>query len=451
MTVPEAQVVSDEAAARDEADVDAAPSLKQSSQRWWLLVLLFTAMLIAYAHRGAFSIAAPFMSEDLHLSTASIGILLSAFSWIYSFMQMPAGWLVDRFGVRRSYSLGFIFWSFTSALTGLATGFASLVGLRVALGAGQAVSFPASSRAVANWFQQRERGMVTGVYLTGVRFGAALINAAGGYFLARYSWKLFFLVTGLVPLIWLLPWRLFLGKWEAAPVSAAAMQRGAGNASFLESLLLLRNRSVFGIFLGFFAYDYVWFVFIYWLPGYLKIERQFTPHELAIYSSVPYLPMAAIIILSGLLSDWLVRRGKNEKRVRKTLILIGLAIASLIVPAGMVADNMTSVWLLTISLSGLGIAAPNTWTLTQAVCEKRIVGTVSGIQNFGGNLGGILAPALTGFIAHFTKSFALAFVLAGVVLVVGMLAYWFLISDKVDLNGLLSKRPVEELGATNVT
>ena len=448
MAVPEAQVVPDEAAAPDSAHVDDAPSLKESSQRWWLLVLLFTAMLIAYAHRGAFSIAEPFISEDLHLSPATMGILLSAFSWIYSFMQVPAGWFVDRFGVRRSYSLGFIFWSLTSALTGLATSVVALAGLRVALGAGQAISFPASSRAVANWFQQRERGMVTGVYLTGVRFGAALINAFGAYFLARYSWKLFFMVTGLVPLMWLLPWRLFLGKWERAP--AGAQREAGGNTSFLKSLLLLRNRSVFGIFLGFFAYDYVWFVFIYWLPGYLRMERHFTPIELAFYSSIPYLPMAAIIVLSGMFSDWLVRRGKDERRVRKTLILTGLAIGCLIVPAGIVEDKITAVWLLTISLGGLGIAAPNTWTLTQAVCEKKIVGTVSGIQNFGGNIGGIMAPALTGFIAHFTHSFALAFVLAGAVLVIGMLAYEFLISE-VDVNELLPGPAAEDLGATNVT
>ena len=447
MTVPNAQVLSDDAAAHVDAQVNDAPSLKDSPQRWWLLVLLFTAMLIGYAHRGAFSIAAPFMSEDLHLSTATIGILLSAFSWIYSFMQIPAGWLVDRFGVKRSYSFGFIFWSLTSAVTGLATSVGALIGLRVALGAGQAIAFPASSRAVANWFQQRERGMVTGVYLTGVRFGAALINAAGGYFLARYSWKLFFIVTGLVPLVWLLPWRLFLRKWENAPVAVA--DRKADNTSFLGSFLLLRNRSVFGIFLGFFAYDYVWFVFIYWLPGYLRMERHFTPTEMAVYSSIPYLPMAAIIVLSGMLSDWLVRRGNDEQRVRKTLILTGLAIGLLIVPAGMVEDKITAVWLLTISLSGLGIAAPNTWTLTQAVCEKKIVGTVSGIQNFGGNLGGILAPALTGFIAAVTHSFALAFALAGVVLVIGMLAYRFLISE-VDLNELLPGPPVAEVGATNV-
>jgi ACS family glucarate transporter-like MFS transporter len=430
MTTPRTSIVI------EPAHQEAEPSLQHSPQRWWLLLLLFTAMLISYAHRGALSVAvaSSTMSEDLHLSEAGIGILLSAFFWIYSFMQMPSGWLVDRFGVRRAYSLGFIFWSLTSALTGLASGFASLVGLRVALGAGQAISFPATSRAVADGFQQRERGTVTGIYLTGVRFGTALINLVGAYFLARYDWKLFFVVTGLVPLIWLLPWSKFLGKWEAAPVTTAGAKSVAtGRVSFIDSLALLKHRTVLGIFLGFFAYDYAWFVFITWLPRYLKKERGFTDGEMGVFSAVPFLVMSVIIVLSGMLSDWLVRRGHEERRVRKIFIITGLAIGCMIVPAGMVADRMTAVWLLTISLCGLGITSPNTWTLTQAVCEKKIVGTVSGIQNFGGNLGGIIAPALTGFIAHATKSFALALAIVGAVLVVGMIAYWFLISDKVDL------------------
>lgn len=97
------------------------------------------------------------------------------------------------------------------------------------------------------------------------------------------------------------------------------------------------------------------------------------------------------------------------------------------VPAGLVEDKMTAVWLLTISLSGLGLCSPNTWTLTQAVCPKNLVGTVSGIQNFGGNLGGFIAPALTGYIAHRTNSFSLALSITGALLVVGIFSYAFLI------------------------
>jgi MFS family permease len=410
-------------------------SLSESSQRWWLLVLLFVAMLISYAHRSALSVAvgarSSSMSADLQLSEAGIGLLLSGFFWIYSFMQLPAGWLVDRFGVRRAYSLGFLFWSLTSALTGFVNSFSTLLGIRIALGAGQAISFPASSRAVANWYPHRERGTVTAVYLTGVRLGTALISLMGAFFLARYSWKTFFIVIGLLPLIWLLPWWLFLNRWE--PNTASRANVDGKQISFWSSLALLKRRSVFGIFLGFFAYDYAWFVFITWLPRYLTKERGFTDSEMAIYSAAPFLIMSVIIIASGLLSDWLVRSGREERLVRKTFIIIGLAVGCLIVPAGIVADKMTAVWLLTVSLCGLGICSPNTWTLTQAVCHKKIVGSVSGIQNFGGNIGGILAPALTGFIVHTTNSFALALALVGVVLVMGMLAYWFLIYDKVGI------------------
>jgi ACS family glucarate transporter-like MFS transporter len=419
--------------------LDAEPqpvrSLRDSSQRWWLLALLCFAMMISYMHRGAFSVAAPFLSKDLQLSKARIGIILSAFFWIYAFMQVPAGWVVDRFGVKRAYSIAFVFWSIAAASMAFARGAISLIGLRAAMGTGQAITFPGTARAIANSFPEKERGTATGIYLTGVRLGQAFISWFGAYFLARYSWKWFFLVIGLIPLVWLLPWNSFLNRWESSSAASAGQPKKAEEKSFWKSLLLLKDRSVFGIFLGFFAYDYVWFVFITWLPGYLVLERNFTPQEMGVYSAVPYLPMSVIIVLSGLLSDWLVKRGGDEKRVRKIFIVLGLAIGCLIVPAGFVHDKMTAVWLLTISLCGLGICSPNTWTLTQAVCEKKVVGTVSGIQNFGGNVGGILAPALTGFIAHATDSFALAFSLCGVILLVGIYAYWFLIRDNTDLTG----------------
>jgi MFS transporter, ACS family, D-galactonate transporter len=411
---------------------ESRPELKDTPRRWWLMLLLVSAMLVCYAHRGALSVAAPFMIEDLGLSKAVMGVLLSAFFWMYAFMQMPMGWLVDRFGVRRAYALGYIFWSVASILTGLAKNLTMLISLRISLGIGQAVAFPASARAVANWFQEKERGTVTGLYLAGVRYGTALINVTGGWFLSKYDWRLFFLLIGTVPLIWLLPWNWFLGKWEAkqAPPAVATEPSSRQESSFIESILLLKQRDVFGIFLGFFAYDYAWFVYLSWLPGYLRLERNFTTSEMAVYSAVPYVAMSVIILLSGVLSDWLVRQGYGEIKVRKIFIVIGLAIGCLIIPAGMVEDKITAVWLLTISLCGIGIASPNTWTLTQAVCEKKIVGTVSGIQNFGGNLGGIIAPALTGYIAHTTGSFALALGLTGVVLIVGIIAYLTLITGK---------------------
>ena len=407
------------------------PALKDSPQRWGLMTLLVLAMVACYAHRNALSIAVPSLKKEMNLSTAQLGIMLSAFSWCYAFLQMPSGWLVDRYGVRKVYGFGYLLWSLATSITGFAKNFVMLIVFRVATGAFQAVAFPATSRAVADWFQDRERGTVTGLYLTGVRIGTALISWFGGWFLAKYDVRLFFLVTGLIPLVWLLPWATFLRKWEAPPTVTAQQK----SISLLESLKWLRHRSVLGIFLGFFAYDYAWFVYINWLPGYLALERKFTPQEMGIYSAMPYLAMSVIIMASGTSSDWLIRRGWNEIKVRKGFIMVGLAIGCLIVPAGFVEDKMTAVWLLTIALCGIGIASPNTWTLTQAVCEKRVVGTVSGIQNWGGNVGGILAPAVTGLIAQYS-SFAVALCVVGGVLIAGILAYWFLVDEKFEVDAM---------------
>ncbi|MEW5979515.1 MAG: MFS transporter [Acidobacteriota bacterium] len=410
--------------------------LRNSPQRWWVMVLLVVAMICCYGQRNALSVATPFMMQELGLSRSVMGLLLSAFFWSYSFMQVPAGWLVDRSGVKRAYAMAFGAWSVITALTGFAKEFLNLILARILLGIGQAAAFPASARAVANWFRDQERGTVTATYLTGVRLGQAIVVAMGSWLLAAHGVRVFFLVIGLVPLVWLLPWMWFLGRWEGiegADRPQASTSKGTPGASFLSSLRLLKHRSVLGIFLGFFAYDYAWFVYVTWLPGYLVLERRFSPLEMSVYSSVPFVAMSVIIMLSGLVSDWLIRKGCQEVRTRRAFIAAGLGVGCLIVPAGLVEDKMTAVWLLSTALCGLGISSPNTWTLTQAVCAKPIVGTVSGIQNFGGNLGGILAPALTGFIAQASHSFALALTLTGAIQVGGILAYWLLVSSPVQM------------------
>jgi len=401
----------------------------RSAGRWSLVALLVSGMTFCYAQRGTLSVAAPFMIRDLAINTETMGLMLSAFSWCYCFMQVPSGWVVDRFGVRRAYAAGFALWSIACALTGAFRNIAAIMFFRITMGVGQSVAFPASARTVANWFPDTERGLVNSSYLIGVRLGQALINAAGVGLIALYGWRMFFVVSGLAPLLWIAPWMMVLRRRETR--GAGAAPAASNRFTFASSFGLLRHPTVLGTFLGFFAFDYVWFVFVYWLPGYLRLERQFTPAQMAFHASVPFLVMSIAIVLSGIATDRLIAAGFREVRVRKTFIAIGFAIALAIVPAGLVHDNNTSVWLLMLALCGLGIASPNTWSITQACCTKRLVGTVSGIQNFGGNVGGIIAPWLTGAIAHRTGSFAPAFVLCGFILVAGALAYWLLMKEKV--------------------
>jgi MFS family permease len=405
---------------------------RAATGRWGLVALLLSGMTFCYAQRGTLSVAAPFMIRDLAINTETMGLMLSAFSWCYCFMQVPSGWIVDRFGVGRAYACGFALWSIACSLTGAFRNIAAIMFFRVVMGVGQSVAFPASARTVANWFPDKERGLVNSSYLIGVRLGQALVNAAGVGLIAAYGWRAFFVISGLAPLLWIVPWTLTLKRWEG-PRTGAAARTASTRFTFAASFGLLKHPSVLGTFLGFFAYDYVWFVFVYWLPGYLRLERQFTPAQMAFHASVPFLVMSVVIVLSGIVTDRLIAAGHGELRVRKTFIAIGLAVALAIVPAGLVRDNGTSVWLLLMSLCGLGLAAPNTWSITQACCTKRLVGTVSGIQNFGGNVAGIIAPWLTGAIAHRTGSFAAAFVVCGFMLVGGALAYWLLMNEKVGL------------------
>ena len=281
------------------------------------MLLLVTGMIFCYAQRGSLSVAAPSMMQELNLSQTMMGILLSAFFVTYAFMQMPAGWLVDRFGVKSGYALGYVVWSVGATLTGFARSVPAFFGARMLLGIGQAVAFPASARAVANWFQQQERGTVVASYLTGVRLGQALINGVGLILLGLLGYKLFFLVIGVVPLVWLLPWFAFLGRWEKgenAPPAGEVRKAAVPGVSFMEGLALFRQRSVIGIFLGFFAFDYAWFVFVNWLPSYLVLERKFSKGEAAIYGSLPFIVMSVVIVFSGLASDWLVRRGRFGDR-----------------------------------------------------------------------------------------------------------------------------------------
>jgi len=169
-------------------------------------------------------------------------------------MQVPSGWIVDRFGVGRAYASGFALWSIACALTGAFRNIALIMFFRITMGIGQSVAFPASARTVANWFSDRERGVVNSSYLIGVRVGQALVNAVGVGLIALYGWRLFFIVSGIVPLLWIVPWILVLRRWEHPPTAGDAVRRSS-RMTFASSFGLLRHRTVLGTFLGFFAFD----------------------------------------------------------------------------------------------------------------------------------------------------------------------------------------------------
>src|SRR5262249_33898262 len=206
---------------------------------------------------GALSVAAPFIMNELNFGPAIMGVLLSAFFWSYSLAQVPAGWVVDRFGLGRAYAAAFFLWTTATALTGLASSVPLLLAVRILTGFGQGVPFPASARAVADWFPEGERGGATGAYLSGNRLGQAALAAVGAVVTAVWGWRVLFVLAGAAGLIWLAAWLATIRFWDAAPPAPNGVPAARHSLPLREAWPLLRNRRMAGVFLGYFAYDYV--------------------------------------------------------------------------------------------------------------------------------------------------------------------------------------------------
>jgi MFS family permease len=285
-------------------------------------------MIFSYAQQGA--LCQWHMIRELGLSPAIMGLLLSSGVLVYA----DARWLVDR-TVRKSYAIGYAFWSVMSVHRP-GYGVVSLIVARVLLGAGQSVAFPASARAVANWFPDRERGTVTGAYLMGVRLGQALIVYLAGRLLVTWGWKFFFVMTGVVPLLWLIPWNAFLKKWEhrGIPVATAVTAKAA-SPSFAKSFTSFEIAPSSGS--SWDSLPTTIYCPLTWLPGYLVLGRGSSQGDgfLQLCSLCRHVGDDHAGGIGQRLDD---SAGWRETVVRKAIVA-GMAIACLIVPAGMVEDK----------------------------------------------------------------------------------------------------------------
>jgi MFS transporter, ACS family, D-galactonate transporter len=178
------------------------------SRRWFVVPLLFAAMLVNYIDRGNLSIVAVPLMREFGISPAAMGTLLSAFFWTYASLQMPAGYLVDRFGLKWTYAIAFFSWSMASAGIGLAGSVRQIFIMRVLLGVGESVSQPASLSFIRQNFREHEQGLPTAIHVSGMTLGPAVGALLGGVMLQRFGWRALFVATGVGALIWLIPWLL---------------------------------------------------------------------------------------------------------------------------------------------------------------------------------------------------------------------------------------------------
>jgi len=412
------------APALSEAAQSAPPAIIVTNARRWTIVwLLFAASLINYFDRQTLSYALPLLAKDFSLDPVQQGVLSSAFFWSYALMQIPIGLVADRVNLRWLYAGTFALWSFAQGLTGFAGSVGMLIGCRMLLGIGEAIYLVGGTKVVSLFFPMSQRGLPCGLFDAGTRTGLVLEGLTIGWMLQTWGWRITFMVVGFAAFVWLLPWFLVAPKQmrDTTPDTARAAP-----AAWAQIGALLRNRDFLGVILGFFCFDYFWYLLLTWLPSYLINVRQLTMIKAGIYASLPMMVFGVAQPLGGWLADRLIRKGYNPGRTRKSIISIAFLSGLLIIPAANVTSPTAAVLLL-MGCCLVGFSAANQLVLLQECTPPKEVGVAVGVYNFVGNIAGVLAPIITGYIIKASGSYTPAFVLAAVMMALSQFAYWFIV------------------------
>jgi MFS family permease len=392
-------------------------------RRWTIVWLLFAASLINYFDRQTLSFAMPLIAKDFNLDAAKQGLVLSAFFWTYTYLQIPIGLCADRFNLRWLYAGAFVIWSVAQGLMGFASSLAMLIGCRMLLGIGESIYLVGGTKVVSLFFPLSQRGLPCGLFDAGTRTGLVLEGLTIGLMLSAFGWRKTFMIVGFAALIWLLPWFLATPRQMRDPSPGVERPR----FDWEEFGNLFRNRDLLGVLIGFFCFDYYWYFLITWLPSYFVNVRHVTILEAGIRASLPFLVFGICQPLGGWLADRVIRRGWEPARARKVIISVAFLSGLLIIPAAFTTSKDVAL-LLIMGGCLVGLSTANQLVLLQGCTPPRKIGLAVGVYNFVGNMAGIVQPIITGLVIKWSGgSYTTAFVVAAVMLAASILSYWFVV------------------------
>jgi MFS family permease len=380
--------------------------------RWSLVSLLAAALFINYVDRGAVPTAAHLIQSDLGLSKPQLGVLLSGFFWTYAVLQIPAGWLAERYGAGKVLAAGLAVWACATMLVGVAHSFGALLMLRLLLGVGESAGFPCMSKLLATAVPVRSLGVANGIVGCAYLFGPAAGTYGGGLLMAHFGWRTTFWVLGALSLLWLLPWSLIRMPHPA--------RQASGGSPGLPALL--RQQSLWGASLGHFSTNYVFYFMLTWLPFYLIHERGLSTVTMASLAGSAYLVNA----LSALFAGWAIDRaiaasGRANVAYKSVMVAAhaGSVACMLCIALASPFWAFTAIFVYQI-LSG--ISAPGIFAIAQILAGPSASGRWVGIQNAVGNLAGVIAPAVAGVL-----DFKSAFFVAAIMSLLGLVGWVWMI------------------------
>lgn len=418
---------------------------KPTRVRFVILGGIFINVVINYMDRSNLSIAAPMITQELHLSTVQLGYIFSAFGWMYALLQIPGGIITDRFGPRIIYTFSLILWSLVTIAQSFATAFASLFGLRMAVGVFEAPSYPTNNRIVTSWFPDNERASAIGIYTSGQFIGLAFLAPVLTGLENYAGWKGLFIITGIVGIVWGIIWYFFYrDPADSSRVNETELQyieKGGGliekknppnkidSEPFRWNDLkeVLSHRNLWGIYLGQFAVCSTLWFFLTWFPTYLIKYRHIDFIESGFLASLPFLTAFVGILTAGFLSDYMIKKGMSPNIARKAPIITGLLLSITIVGANYVSSPTLIILFMCIAFFGNGFASI-TWVFVSVLAPRHLVGLTGGVFNFIGGLAGIIVPASIGYLVR-DNNFTPAIIFIGIIGALGALSYIFLVGN----------------------
>ncbi len=414
-----------------------------TTQRWFpMLAMVAVATMVNYLDRTVLGIAAPYLTKELGLTAASLGIVFSAFSWSYALLQIPGGVFLDRFGTRTTYTLALTLWSAFTAAMGVVRGLPGLVLTRIGVGIFEAPCFPANSRILATWFPQQERATANSIYSVGQYAGIAFLSVPLFWVTQQFGWRsLFFLAGGFGVVLGVVFWVWYREPSQSTVVNAAEIAHieAGGGGEYRGAPLafnwshigwLLKHRQVLGASLGQFGGNSTQVFFVTWFPTYLVTARGMDFLNAGMMTMLPYIGASLGVLTAGQISDRLLRRTGSANLARKLPIVGGMLLASTIVAANFVPADADGLVVAIMSVAFFGQGMTNLgWTVISDIAPKELIGLTAGIFNFSANLAGIVTPLVIGFAYASTGSFFGPLVYIGIVALVGAFAYSVLLGD----------------------
>ncbi|ARJ43098.1 MFS transporter [Pantoea alhagi] len=412
--------------------------------RWTIVLLLFLVYMINYLDRVALSLTVPMIEKDLMLNAEQFGLIFGSFFFGYALFNFIGGLATDKYGPTLVLGIAVGMWSLFCGLTAVATGFWSMLILRVLFGMAEGPICASANKAINGWFPKKQAATAMGFLSAGSPLGGAVAGPIIGYLALAFGWRPAFIIICSIGIVWMVVW-FFI----AADNPARSKRVSAGERALIDKLkeaqpgdepeldqaahglgYYLRQPIILVTAFAFFCYNYILFFFLSWFPAYLVQAHNLDIKSMSMTTVIPWIVGFVGLALGGWISDKIFNITGRLLLSRKIVLVVSLLAAALCVAlAGTVEGVTSAVLLMSVSIFFLYITGAIYWAIIQDVVHKSRVGGISGFIHLIGSLSGIIGPVVTGFIVQHTGKFDSAFVLAGVIAALGAMLVLFVIKS----------------------